>query len=105
MMQTQVIKRVNVSIYLIIIIFTNKTLDAKIKNEKLVKEPDIFEFTKYNHLAGKIKKLATKAQLKADQDTIVTLQTFDLGYFLGKSHFGDDGTPNYLVHQPIKRSF
>ena len=31
------------------------------------------------------------------------LQTFDSGYFRGKSHFEEDGTQNYLVFQPINR--
>ena len=29
------------------------------------------------------------------------LKTFDSGYFIGKSHFEEDGTQNYLVFQPI----
>ena len=29
------------------------------------------------------------------------LKTFDLSYFIGKSHFEEDGTQNYLVLQPI----
>ena len=29
------------------------------------------------------------------------LKTFDLGYFIGKSHFDEDGAQNYLVFQPI----
>ena len=33
------------------------------------------------------------------------LKTFDLGYFIGKSHFEEDGTQNYLVFQPIIRYF
>ena len=33
------------------------------------------------------------------------LKTFDSGYFIGKSHFGEDGTQNYLVFQPIIRYF
>ena len=33
------------------------------------------------------------------------LKTFDLDYFIGKSHFEEDGTQNYLVFQPIKRFF
>ena len=32
------------------------------------------------------------------------LKTFDSRYFIGKSHFGD-GTQNYLVFQPMFRSF
>ena len=29
------------------------------------------------------------------------LKTFDSSYFIGKSHFGGDGTQNYLVFQPM----
>ena len=31
------------------------------------------------------------------------LKTFDSSYFIGKSHFEEDGTQNYLVFQPIIR--
>ena len=33
------------------------------------------------------------------------LRTFDQRYFIGKSHFEEDGTQNYLVFQPINRYF
>ena len=33
------------------------------------------------------------------------LNTFDLSYFIGKSHFEEDGAQNYLVFQPIYRYF
>ena len=33
------------------------------------------------------------------------LKTFDFSYFIGKSHFGEDGTQNYLVFQPMYRYF
>ena len=33
------------------------------------------------------------------------LKTFDSGYFIGKSHFGEDGTQNYLIFQPMYRYF
>ena len=33
------------------------------------------------------------------------LKTFDSGYFLGKSHFEEDGTQSYLVFQSIVRYF
>ena len=32
-------------------------------------------------------------------------KTFDLSYFIGKSHFEEDGTQNYLVFQPMYRYF
>ena len=33
------------------------------------------------------------------------LKTFDSGYFIGKSHFEEDGAQNYLVFQPMYRYF
>ena len=33
------------------------------------------------------------------------LKTFDLSYFIGKSHFEEDGTQIYLIFQPIVRYF
>ena len=33
------------------------------------------------------------------------LKTFDSSYFIGKSHFEEDGTQNYLVFQPINKYF
>ena len=33
------------------------------------------------------------------------LKTFYSSYFIGKSHFEEDGTQNYLVFQPMHRYF
>ena len=33
------------------------------------------------------------------------LKTFDSSYFIGKSHFEEDGMQNYLVFQPINKYF
>ena len=33
------------------------------------------------------------------------LKTFGSGYFIGKSHFEEDGTQNYLVFQSINKYF
>ena len=33
------------------------------------------------------------------------LKTFDLSYFIGKSHFDEDGTQNYFVFQPLNKYF
>ena len=33
------------------------------------------------------------------------LKTFDSSYFIGKSHFDEGGTQNYLVFQPLNRYF
>ena len=53
----------------------------------------------------KIATLATKAELKVEQDKIVKIQVFDLSYFCDKGYFEDDGSQNYLVFQPIYRCF
>ena len=49
--------------------------------------------------------MATKAELKAEQEKIIKLRTFDSIYFRGKNHFEDDGTQNYLILQPRYRYF
>ena len=35
----------------------------------------------------------------------IKLKTFDSSYFIGKSHFEEEGTQNYLVFQPINKYF
>ena len=39
------------------------------------------------------------------ENNIKKIQTFDSGYFRGKSYFEEHGTQNYLVFQPIIRYF
>ena len=48
--------------------------------------------------ANKLKNLLLENELKK-------LKTFDSSYFIGKSHFEEDGTQNYLVFQPMYRYF
>ena len=48
--------------------------------------------------ANKLKNVLVENELKK-------LKAFDLSYFIGKSHFEEDGTQNYLVFQPINRYF
>ena len=47
---------------------------------------------------NKIKHLLAESELSK-------LKTFDSSYFMGKSHFEEDGTQNYLVFQPMCRYF
>ena len=49
--------------------------------------------------------LATKAELKAEQDKITKIQASDSIFFQGKNHFEDDGSQNYLVFQPMYKYF
>ena len=52
----------------------------------------------------------TEKLLKIKQNTCLLnelkkLKTVDLGYFIGKSHFQEDGTQNYLVFQSLNKYF
>ena len=49
----------------------------------------------------KVSTLVKKAELKAETDKTVKLQTHSLSFFLGKNFFGDDGLKNKLTYQPI----
>ena len=75
------------------------------KEKGLVDKSDISGFIDSSGLDKKLATLATKADLKAEQDKIVKRQAFALSYFRGKRHFEDDGTQNYLVFVPIYRYF
>ena len=48
--------------------------------------------------ANKTKHLVVENELKK-------FETFDSGYFCGKSHFEEGGTENFFVFQPIHRYF
>ena len=39
------------------------------------------------------------------ENKLKKLKNFDLSYFIGKSHFEEDGTQNYLVFQPLNKYF
>ena len=83
--------------------FTSEVLDTKMKEKGLVDKSDISGFIDSSGLDKKLATLATKADLKAEQDKIVKLQVFDSSYFCGKIHFEDDGTENYLVFPPVSK--
>ena len=49
-----------------------------------------------------IKKLQIKAELKADKDKIVELQTYYLSLFISQNYFLNDGAQCYLILQLLK---
>ena len=59
--------------------------------------------SKLSSLNRKITKNKTDHLLV--QNELNKLKTFDSGYFIGKSHFEEDGTQNYLVFQPMSKYF
>ena len=46
-----------------------------------------------------------KTKTGSTENKLNKLKTFDSSYFIGKSHFEEDGTQNYLVFQPLFRYF
>ena len=59
--------------------------------------------TKLSGLNRKITKNKTDHLIFKNE--LNKLKTFDSSYFIGKSHFEEDGTQSYLVFQPIIRYF
>ena len=48
---------------------------------------------------------ANKSKHLLVENELNKLETFDSSYFIGKSHFEEDGVQNYLVLQPIHKYF
>ena len=63
---------------------SDKLTSKKIKG--LVDKSDISNLVKYFVLNTKLATLASKAELKEEQDKIVKLQVFDSSFFRGKIH-------------------
>ena len=58
---------------------------------------------KLSSLNRKITKNKSKRLLVENE--LNKLKSFDLIYYIGKSHFEEDGTQNYLVFQPLHKYF
>ena len=52
----------------------------------------------------KIKTLATKAELKAEQNKIVKLQIYDSSLFIGQSYFNNDTAQLYWIFKPVYKT-
>ena len=75
--------------------------NARIAQANLITKTD-FD-SKLSNLNRKITKNKTDHLIVKNE--LNKLKTFDSGYFIGKSHFEEDGTQNYLVFQPINKYF
>ena len=51
------------------------------------------------------KNTSNKTKHLLVENELNKLKTFDSSYFIGKSHFDEDGVQNYLVFQAIIRYF
>ena len=63
--------------------------------------------TDFDAKLSRLKKKLTKNKTEnlLVKNELNKLKTFDSSYFIGKSHFEEDGTQNYLVFQPINKYF
>ena len=75
--------------------------NAKLAQANLIAKTDLD--AKLSSLNKKITKNKSKHLLVENE--LNKLKTFDSGYFIGKSHFEEDGTQNYLVFQPMSKYF
>ena len=77
------------------------TFNARIAQANLITKTD-FD-AKLSGLNRKITK--SKSYHLLVKNELNKLKSFDFGYFIGKSHFEEDGEQNYLVFQPVYRYF
>ena len=75
--------------------------NARLAQANLITKTD-FD-AKLSSLNRKITSNKTKHLLVENE--LKKLKTFDLSYFIGKNHFEEDGTQNYLVFQPLNKYF
>ena len=75
--------------------------NARLAQANLITKTDFG--AKLSNLNRKITQNKSKHLLVENE--LSKLKTFDSSYFIGKSHFEEDGTQNYLVFQPMYRYF
>ena len=91
----QIIIMTNIYIYIYITTPELNTLCTDLFNARFTQASLI---AKTDFTSIKSKHLLVENELKK-------LKTFDSSYFIGKNHFEEDGTQNYLVFQSIYRRF
>ena len=80
---------------------TAQIFAARLAEVNLITKTDFDD--KLKSLNQKVNSNNTKHLLVEDE--LKQLKTFDSSYFIGKSHFEEDGTQNYLVFQSLQRYF
>ena len=79
----------------------DNVFNAKLAQANLVTKTD-FD-SKLLSLNRKI--TSNKTKHKQVENILNKLKIFDLSYFIGKSHFEEDGVQKYLVFQPLNKYF
>ena len=81
--------------------FAADVFNSRIARANLITKRDFDD--KLSNLNSKI--TANKSKYLLVENELKELITFDLVYFIGKSHFEEDGTQNYLIFQPLCKYF
>ena len=81
--------------------FAADVFNSRIARANLITKRDFDD--KISNLNSKI--TANKSKYLLVENELKELITFDLVYFIGKSHFEEDGTQNYLIFQPLCKYF
>ena len=82
------------------------TLAADVFNARLARA-NLVAKTNFDNTVSSLnnKIAANKTKNESIENEIKKLKTLDLSYFIGKSHFEEDGTQNYLVFQSLNNYF
>ena len=80
------------------------TLAASVSNARLA-QANLITKTYFDTKLPSLNRKITSNKTKLVENELKKLKTFDSSYFIGKSHFEEDGTQNYLVFQPMYRYF
>ena len=104
------LQKLTINLKIMIMIYTLlpefNTLAADVFNARLA-QVDLITITDFNakllNLNRKITSIKTKHS--RGENELKKLKTFDLSYFIGKSHFEEDGTQSYLVFQSLNKYF
>ena len=79
--------------------FAASGFNARLARANLVTKTDFDH--KLSSLDSKI--AANKTKNESIENELEKVKTFDSSYFIGKSHFEEDGTQSYLVFQPLNK--
>ena len=82
--------------------FSAEVFDARLKQGNLVTNTD-FD----NNISSLNNKIEENKTVNVSFNNLLKnlRKKHDLNYFIGKSHFEEDGTQNYLVFQPLNKYF
>ena len=82
------------------------TLAADVFNARLAQASLVTKTNFDNNVSNLNNKIAiNKTKNESIENELKKLKTFDSSYFIGKSHFEEDGTQNYLVFQLLNKYF